>query len=72
MPRFGPIRRKDLIYYLRRAGFNGPESGGRHQLMRKGVLTLAIPNPHQGDIGIGLLKEILRQAQISRRDWEKM
>jgi predicted RNA binding protein YcfA (HicA-like mRNA interferase family) len=72
MPRFGPIKRKDLVYYLRRAGFAGPESGGRHQLMRKGTLTLAIPNPHQGDIGINLLKEILRQAQITRSQWERL
>jgi predicted RNA binding protein YcfA (HicA-like mRNA interferase family) len=72
MPRFGPIRRRDLIYYLRRAGFSGPEAGGRHQLMRKDTLTIAIPNPHQADIGINLLKEILRQAQLTRNQWEKL
>jgi hypothetical protein len=33
MPRFGPIRRQDLIRYLRLVGFEGPYSGGRHQFM---------------------------------------
>jgi hypothetical protein len=34
--------------------------------MQKRDLVLAIPNPHGGDIGITLLKVILRQAGISR------
>ena len=72
MPRFGPIGRRDLIYYLRRAGFTGPTSGGRHEAMRKGSLTVPVPNPHVSDIGRKLLAEILRQAQISRDDWEKL
>jgi hypothetical protein len=27
MPPIGPIKRKDLIYYLRRLGFEGPMRG---------------------------------------------
>jgi predicted RNA binding protein YcfA (HicA-like mRNA interferase family) len=72
MPRFGPIKRRDLIYFLRRAEFQGPEDGGRHKAMRRGSLTIPIPNPHQGDIGKKLLKEILRQAQISKEQWERL
>lgn len=37
--------------------------------MRRGDLTLIIPNPHQGDIGIGLLRRILHQAGISPQEW---
>jgi predicted RNA binding protein YcfA (HicA-like mRNA interferase family) len=38
--------------------------------MRKGTLTVAIPNKHKGDeIRRPLLKEILRQAGISEQDW---
>ena len=33
MPHFGPVRRKDLIRYLVKLGFNGPFSGGRHEFM---------------------------------------
>ena len=38
MPRFGPIKRRDLIRYLRRLGFEGPYSGGKHQFMSKGEI----------------------------------
>jgi hypothetical protein len=31
-----------------------------------------IPNPHQGDIGRDLLRKILREANISRNDWERL
>ncbi|MBU1106259.1 MAG: type II toxin-antitoxin system HicA family toxin [Candidatus Riflebacteria bacterium] len=51
---------------LRKAGFDGPYSGGKHQFMSKGDLALHIPNPHKGDIGRDLLKRILQQAGLSR------
>jgi predicted RNA binding protein YcfA (HicA-like mRNA interferase family) len=47
-------------------GFSGPYSGGKHEFMTKGNLALTVPNPHSGDISVGLLKIILRQAGISR------
>jgi predicted RNA binding protein YcfA (HicA-like mRNA interferase family) len=72
MPNLGPIKRKDLIYYLRQLGFEGPFSGGKHQFMIRGDVTLRIPNPHQGDIGEDLLIRILKQARISRREWERL
>ena len=53
MPRVGAIKRKDLVYYLRQIGFEGPYSGGKHQFMIRESTTLRIPNPHQGDIGGG-------------------
>ena len=31
-----------------------------------------IPNPHRGDIGRDLLAEILKQAGISREEWEAL
>ncbi|MBI4499356.1 MAG: type II toxin-antitoxin system HicA family toxin [Chloroflexi bacterium] len=57
---------------LRRFGFEGPEPGTRHQIMVKGTLKLRIPNPHQEDIGRDLLARILREAGISREDWEAL
>lgn len=72
MPTFGPIKRKDLIVYLKQVGFEGPYSGGRHQYMVKEQLRLAIPNPHQGEIGRELLARILRQAGIEREEWERL
>jgi predicted RNA binding protein YcfA (HicA-like mRNA interferase family) len=74
MPHLGPIKRRDLIYYLRQVGFEGPYPGGNHQYMvkRKEKITLIIPNPHQGDIGEGLMVRILKQAKIDRATWEKL
>jgi len=70
MPRIGPISRRELVRYLKLLGFEGPYSGGRHQFMTKGDITLRIPNPHEGDIGRDLLIRVLRQADVSRSEWE--
>jgi predicted RNA binding protein YcfA (HicA-like mRNA interferase family) len=72
MPVFGPVKRKDLIRYFRELGFEGPFSGGKHQFMIKDSVTLRIPNPHQGDVGKELLSRILRQAGLTKDEWEKM
>ena len=74
MPHFGPIRRKDLIALLKKLGFTGPYSGGKHEFMvrESDSLRLTIPNPHKDEIGKELLAEILREANISRKEWEKI
>jgi predicted RNA binding protein YcfA (HicA-like mRNA interferase family) len=71
MPGWGPVSRRQLIAVLGRLGFEGPFSGGKHQFMVRGDRVLTIPNPHRGDIGIELLALVLRQAGISRKDWER-
>jgi hypothetical protein len=72
MPRFGPIKRVELIRYLRKAGFDGPYSGTKHQFMIKGDVTVRLPNPHQSDIGKELLARILRQANIEKDAWDRL
>jgi len=72
MPRLGPIKRKDLIDYLRQLGFEGPYTGAKHQIMVKGNTTLRLPNPHQSDIGRELLARILRQAGIDKDEWHAL
>ena len=72
MPPFGPVKRKELLRYLQQLGFSGPYSGGKHQFMVKGNLSIHVPNPHQGDIGRDLLFRILRQAGISKEIWERL
>jgi predicted RNA binding protein YcfA (HicA-like mRNA interferase family) len=71
MPPCGPVRRAELVRALRTLGFEGPFSGGKHQFMLRGAVTLRIPNPHQADIGRELLSRIPRQAGVPREDWEK-
>ena len=72
MPVFGPVNRRDLLRYFRELGFEGPYSGGNHQYMIRGQTRVRIPNPHQGDIGRGLLQRILKQAKVSKEEWERL
>jgi len=69
---FKPIKRKNLIKALKEAGFEGPYAGGRHEFLVKGELRLILPNPHQSDISKDLLARILRQANLTREEWEKL
>jgi predicted RNA binding protein YcfA (HicA-like mRNA interferase family) len=69
MSRLSPASWKEFVRRLRELGFEGPYAGGRHPQMRRGDLTLIIPNPHEGDIGVGFLRRLLRQAGISREEW---
>jgi predicted RNA binding protein YcfA (HicA-like mRNA interferase family) len=70
MPVFGPIKRKDLLRALKKAGFEGPYPGGKHEFLVRGNIRLTVPNPHMGEIRKDLLARILRQAGISREEWE--
>jgi predicted RNA binding protein YcfA (HicA-like mRNA interferase family) len=72
MPAFVPIKRKELIRALKQAGFEGPYAGGKHEFLVKGNLRLTLPNPHPGEISRDLLSRILKQAGISREEWEKL
>ena len=40
--------------------------------MIKGDITVRVPNPHQADVGRDLLGRILRQAGVSRAEWEAL
>ena len=71
MPKLSPVSFSDLVRKLRALDFEGPFSGGKHLFMVKGDLRLTIPNPHRQDIGVDLLKRILRQGRIQRDEWSK-
>ena len=64
------ISRKELIRKFKVLGFSGPYSGKKHQFMKKGPLKIRIPNPHTGDISLGLVKRIIRQADITDKQWD--
>lgn len=61
--------RPELIRKFRALGWEGPVSGGKHAFMKRGTRKVRIPNPHGSDIHVSLLKEILRQAEISEAEW---
>ena len=68
MPKLSPVSYTELISKLKKFGFDGPYSGGKHLYMIKGNLRLTVPNPHKKEIGLDLLVRILRQAGIKRED----
>ena len=69
MARLTPVSQRQFVERLRELGFEGPYAGGRHPQMRRGEITFIIPNPHEGDIGVGLLRRLLSQAGVSREAW---
>lgn len=69
MPRLTPVSQKNLVKRLRELGFEGPYAGGKHPQMLRGDVTIIILNPHEGDISVGLLSRLLRQAGVSREEW---
>ena len=69
MPKLPPISRKQFIQRLHELGFDGPYAGGKHPQMKRGSLTVIIPNEHIGDIGPGFLHRLLKQAGIAHDEW---
>ena len=67
--RLRPITRRDLIKRLRRLGWEGPRHANNHDYMFKGKRKVHIPNQHRSDISVGLLHLILKQAEITNKEW---
>ncbi len=67
-----PVSWRKLVENFRKLNFEGPYSGGRHLFMKKGSLKIHIPWKHKGDINAGLISEILRQARIVKKNWDKL
>jgi len=73
MSNLNPISRKELISKLKILGFEGPFIATKHQYMIKQKHKIFIPNPHGGkDIGIPLLKKIIRQVGITKDEFIKL
>jgi predicted RNA binding protein YcfA (HicA-like mRNA interferase family) len=69
MPSLKPVSRRELVRKLKGLGFEGPFPGGKHEWMRRAKLRVTIPNPHGGAIDPGLIRRILRQADITLDQW---
>ncbi|MCX8089508.1 MAG: type II toxin-antitoxin system HicA family toxin [Verrucomicrobiae bacterium] len=67
-----PISWREMVRRPRSLGWSGPHPGGRHPVMVKGNMRLTLPNPHRGDVDWSLMKRILRVADVSPDEWEKL
>jgi predicted RNA binding protein YcfA (HicA-like mRNA interferase family) len=72
MPKLTPLKANEVIRKLRALGFAGPIPGGRHVHMihhaRKKVIP--IPTHSNKEIGVGLLRKIIREAEVSVEEWQ--
>jgi predicted RNA binding protein YcfA (HicA-like mRNA interferase family) len=69
MTRLKPVSWREFVCRMRELDFEGPYSGGLHPQMRRGNVTVIIPNSHEGDIGVGFLTCLLRQAGVTHEEW---
>lgn len=72
MAKITPVSWNTLVKRLRKLGFEGPYTGGKHPYMIKRDVVLTIPNRHKKEIGIDLLVRILKQGDIDKEDWRKL
>ena len=63
---------RKFVQNFQKLGFDGPYSGGKHLFMKKNSLKIHIPSKHKGDISAGLVNQILRQAGIDKKEWDKL
>lgn len=70
MTKLPPISGSALIKKLRQFGFEVIRQRGSHVIMKnmQGIITI-IPNHKGKDIDQGLIRKILKQAQISLDDY---
>lgn len=74
MPRLVPVKAKDLIKILERLGFIELRVKGSHHLfMEPGTKKTTTVPVHGGeDVSVGLLRQILRDIELSVQDYEKL
>ncbi len=73
MPKLTPINSKELIKILERQGFKPIHQKGSHLRMVHADGRKTTVPVHSGEkVGVGLLRKILRDAGISRTDFEKL
>jgi predicted RNA binding protein YcfA (HicA-like mRNA interferase family) len=73
MPKLPVLKPRQVIAALERAGFRQVRQKGSHLQLKRGNLLVTVPN-HPGDLNPGVLKSILRQAQMSEEEftgWSK-
>jgi len=73
MPKLSPIRGKDLISILESQGFVKIHQKGSHvRLQHPDGRKTTVP-VHSGEkVGVGLLRKILRDTNVSRSQFEKL
>jgi len=63
---------KEVCQILVRHGFQNVRQRGSHVIMQKkdGNSTITVPVPNHKEIKVGTLKSIIRQSQLSAKEFE--
>ncbi|MCF8722612.1 putative RNA binding protein YcfA (HicA-like mRNA interferase family) [Nitrospina gracilis] len=69
MPRFSGA---DVVKKLERAGWKVERQKGSHVMMVKPDYEYTLSIPQHKEIGIGLLKKLLRQANITSEEFRNL
>jgi predicted RNA binding protein YcfA (HicA-like mRNA interferase family) len=74
MSRLTPLKLEEVVRRLRLLGYDGPVGGGRHIRMVHPQIRKVIPLPaHRGkDVGIGLIRTILKEIEVSPDEWNEL
>jgi predicted RNA binding protein YcfA (HicA-like mRNA interferase family) len=73
MPKLSPIRGKELISILEKQGFRQIHQKGSHVRLEHSDGRKTTVPLHSGEkVGVGLLRKILRDTNISRNEFEKL
>lgn len=71
MIKITPLSRREFLKKLKKMGFEGPYSGGRHEYYRKNQQKIFVPNPHGKDLGVLIIREIIKQIGVHPEDFYK-
>lgn len=73
MPKLSPISAKELIKILEKQGFEIVHQKGSHvRLKHPDGRRTTVPMHSGENVGVGLLRKILRDANISRDEFEEL
>ncbi len=73
MPKFSPISAKELIKILEKQGFEAVHQKGSHvRLKHPDGRRTTVPMHSGENVGVGLLRKILRDTNISRDEFETL
>lgn len=74
MPKLNPLPAKKMVKILLKLGFKEMRSRGSHHffLNKDTEMTTVVPIHQNEDLGIGILKEILKDIKLSVEDYERL
>jgi len=74
MPKLNPLPAKKMVKILLRLGFSEIRVKGSHHFFFNAINKRTTTNPIHGneDLGVGILKEILKDIELSTKEYEKL